>query len=151
MVELEESFAKSSVIKKDNEKFGLIHLPQFYVNFEDYNERNAATDIAKEIDRLKEEGIEGLVLDLRDNGGGSLKTVVDIAGLFIADGPIVQVRSSAREKEVYEDKDERIQWDGPLVILVNELSASASEIHGTEFDPPRKYCSKQRLWRPWGH
>jgi carboxyl-terminal processing protease len=128
VVELEESFAKSSVIQKDNEKFGLIHLPKFYVDFEDYNQRNAATDIAKEIERLKEEGIEGLVLDLRDNGGGSLKTVVDIAGLFIEDGPIVQVRSSAREKEVYEDKDERIQWDGPLVILVNELSASASEI-----------------------
>ena len=128
VVELEESFAKSSVIKKGNEKFGLINLPKFYVDFNDYSERNAATDIAREIERLKEEGIEGLVLDLRDNGGGSLKTVVDIAGLFIEDGPIVQVRSSAKEKEVYEDKDERIQWDGPLVILVNELSASASEI-----------------------
>ncbi len=128
VVELEESFAKSSIIQKENEKFGLIHLPKFYVDFEDYNQRNAATDIAKEIERLKKEGIEGLVLDLRDNGGGSLKTVVDIAGLFIEDGPIVQVRSSARDKEVYEDKDERIQWDGPLVILVNELSASASEI-----------------------
>jgi carboxyl-terminal processing protease len=128
VVELEESFAKSSVIERDNEKFGLIHLPKFYVDFEDYKQRNAATDIAVEIERLKEEGIEGLVLDLRDNGGGSLKTVVDIAGLFIKDGPIVQVRSSAKEKEVYEDKDERIQWDGPLVILVNELSASASEI-----------------------
>ena len=72
--------------------------------------------------------MEGLILDLRDNGGGSLKTVVDMAGLFIKDGPIVQVRSSARDKEVYSDRDERVQWDGPLVILVNELSASASEI-----------------------
>ena len=128
VVELEESFAKSSVIGKGDHKFGLIHLPKFYVNFEDYNERNAATDVAREIERLKQEGVEGLVIDLRDNGGGSLKTVVDIAGLFIEDGPIVQVRSSAREKDVYEDKDERVQWDGPLVILVNELSASASEI-----------------------
>lgn len=118
VVELEESFAKSSVIIKDEEKFGLIHLPKFYVDFTDYNKRNAATDIAKEIERLKEEDVQGLVLDLRDNGGGSLKTVVDIAGLFIEDGPIVQVQSSGRDKEIYEDKDERIQWDGPLVILV---------------------------------
>ena len=128
VVELEESFAKSAMIIKEDQKFGLINLPQFYVDFDDYNERNAASDVAKEIERLKEEGIQGLVLDLRDNGGGSLKTVVDMAGLFIEDGPIVQVRSSAKDKEIYEDKDERIQWDGPLVILVNELSASASEI-----------------------
>jgi len=106
----------------------LINLHKFYVDFEDYTERNAATDVAKEVERLKGEGIEGLVLDLRDNGGGSLKTVVEMAGLFIKDGPIVQVRSSGSDRDVYEDKDERIQWDGPLVILVNELSASASEI-----------------------
>lgn len=128
VVELEESFAKSANIIKDNQKFGLIDLPKFYVDFDDYTERNAATDVAKEVERLKEEGAEGLILDLRDNGGGSLKTVVEMAGLFIKDGPIVQVRSSGKGKDVYDDKDERIQWDGPLVILVNELSASASEI-----------------------
>ena len=128
VVELEESYAKSATVKKDANKFGVIHLPKFYVDFEDYTERNAATDVAKEVERLKDEGIEGLILDLRDNGGGSLKTVVEMAGLFIKDGPIVQVRSSGKDKDVYEDKDERIQWDGPLVILVNELSASASEI-----------------------
>ncbi len=128
VVELEESYAKSATVTKDLNKFGLIHLPKFYVDFEDYAERNAATDVAKEVERLKQEGVEGLVLDLRDNGGGSLKTVVEMAGLFIKDGPIVQVRSSGKDKDVYEDKDERIQWDGPLVILVNELSASASEI-----------------------
>ncbi|WP_343487980.1 carboxy terminal-processing peptidase [Allomuricauda sp. d1] len=128
VVVLEESYAKSATVKKDNKKYGIIHLPKFYVDFEDYTERNAATDVAKEVERLKEEGVEGLVLDLRDNGGGSLKTVVEMAGLFIKDGPVVQVRSSGKRKEVHEDKDERIQWDGPLVILVNELSASASEI-----------------------
>lgn len=128
VVELEESFAKSANIQKENQKFGLIHLPKFYVDFDDYSERNAATDVAKEIERLKQEGVEGLILDLRDNGGGSLKTVVEMGGLFIKDGPIVQVQSSGKEKDVYDDKDERIQWDGPLVILVNELSASASEI-----------------------
>jgi carboxyl-terminal processing protease len=128
VVELEESYAKSANIIKGSEKFGIINLPKFYVDFNDYTERNAATDVAKEVERLKEEGMEGLILDLRDNGGGSLKTVVEMAGLFIKDGPIVQVRSKDKGKDVYDDKDERIQWDGPLVILVNELSASASEI-----------------------
>ncbi len=128
VVELEESFAKSANIIKQNQKYGLINLPKFYVDFDDYSERNAATDVAKEVERLKAEGAEGLIIDLRDNGGGSLKTVVEMAGLFIKDGPIVQVQSSGKKKEIYDDKDERIQWDGPLVILVNELSASASEI-----------------------
>jgi len=128
VVELEESYAKSATVIKGNLKYGLIHLPKFYVDFDDYTERNAATDVAKEVELLKQDGVEGLVLDLRDNGGGSLKTVVEMAGLFIKDGPIVQVRSSGKDKDVYEDKDERIQWDGPLVIMVNELSASASEI-----------------------
>lgn len=128
VVLLEESYAKSASIIKGDEKFGIINLPKFYVDFEDYSERNAATDVAKEVERLKKEGAEGLILDLRDNGGGSLKTVVEMAGLFIKDGPIVQVRSGGQNKDVYDDKDERIQWDGPLVILVNELSASASEI-----------------------
>jgi len=128
VVELEESYAKSATIDAGNVKYGLIDLPKFYVDFEDYSERNAASDVAKELERLKEAGAEGIVLDLRDNGGGSLKTVVEMAGLFIKDGPIVQVRSSGQRKEVHEDKDERVQWDGPLVILVNELSASASEI-----------------------
>ncbi len=128
VVLLEESYAKSATVIKGDQKFGLINLPKFYVDFDDYSERNAATDVAKEVERLKQAGAEGLILDLRDNGGGALKTVVDMAGLFIKDGPIVQVRSSGKDKDIYEDKDERIQWDGPLVILVNELSASASEI-----------------------
>lgn len=128
VVELEESFAKSANIIKEDQRFGLINLPKFYVDFDDYSERNAASDVAKEVERLKQEGAEGLILDLRDNGGGSLKTVVEMAGLFIKDGPIVQVQSSGKNKDVYDDKDERVQWDGPLVILVNELSASASEI-----------------------
>ena len=128
VVELEESYAKSAYILKGEEKFGIINLPKFYVDFEDYSERNAASDVAKEVERLKQEGAQGLILDLRDNGGGSLKTVVEMAGLFIKDGPIVQVRSGGEKKDVYDDNDERVQWDGPLVILVNELSASASEI-----------------------
>jgi carboxyl-terminal processing protease len=129
VVELEETYAKSSKVEKDGKTFGIINLPKFYVDFEDYKNRNAATDIEREIERLKSEGMEGLVLDLRSNGGGSLPVVVDMAGLFIKDGPIVQVRSRDGEpKEVLEDKNKSIAWDGPLVILVNELSASASEI-----------------------
>ena len=128
IVELEETYAKSSTVIKDDKKFGVINLPKFYINFEDYNKRNAASDIKQEIIRLKEEGIQGLVLDLRNNGGGSLQTVVDIAGLFIEDGPVVQVKTTGEPKEVLKDKDKAIVWDGPLVIMVNELSASASEI-----------------------
>lgn len=128
VVEIEETYAKSSVVKKDERTYGVINLPKFYVDFEDYNKRNAASDIKKEIERLKGENVEGLVLDLRNNGGGSLQTVVDMAGLFIKEGPVVQVRSTGEPKEVLKDRDESIIWDGPLVILVNELSASASEI-----------------------
>ncbi len=128
IVELEEVYAKSSTVTKDNKKFGVINLPGFYVSMDDYNKRNAATDVKLEIERLKKEGIEGLVLDLRNNGGGSLQTVIDMAGLFIKEGPIVQVKTTGGQKEVLRDKDKSITWDGPLVILVNENSASASEI-----------------------
>lgn len=128
IVELEETYAKSSIVEKEGKTFGVINLPKFYINFEDYNKRNAASDIKQEILRLKEQSVEGLVLDLRNNGGGSLQTVVDIAGLFIEEGPVVQVKTTGEAKEVLSDKDKAIIWDGPLVILVNELSASASEI-----------------------
>lgn len=128
VVELEETYAKSSIIGKEDKSYGLINLPAFYFDMENYKERNAATDIKKEILSLKEQGIEGLVLDLRGNGGGSLRTAVDIAGLFIKEGPVVQVASSGGNKEVLKDTDDTVVWDGPLVILVNELSASASEI-----------------------
>lgn len=128
VVELEETYAKAALIEKQENTYGLINLPQFYFDMENYNSRNAASDVKKEILRLKEEGIEGLVLDLRDNGGGSLRTAIDIAGLFIKEGPVVQVASSGGSKEVLKDEDQDIIWDGPLVILINELSASASEI-----------------------
>ncbi|HMC00155.1 MAG TPA: carboxy terminal-processing peptidase [Flavobacteriaceae bacterium] len=128
VVEIEETYARSSIVKKADKNFGVIYLPKFYADFDDYKNRNAASDIKEEIERLKEQGMEGLVLDLRDNGGGSLQAVIDMAGLFIKDGPIVQVRATGEPKEVLKDRDKSIVWDGPLVILVNELSASASEI-----------------------
>ena len=127
-IELEETYVKSSILKSDDYIFGVINLPKFYIDFEDLNSRNATTDLKKEIQRLKSEGMNGLVLDLRNNGGGSLKTVVDIGGLFIDKGPIVQVRSTGYDSEVLRDRDPSIVWDGALVILVNEFSASASEI-----------------------
>ncbi len=128
VVEIEETYAKSTLIKKGDKNYGLIDLRQFYFDMQNYKERNAASDVKKEILRLKDEGMEGLIIDLRGNGGGSLRTAVDMAGLFIKEGPIVQVASSGSKKEVLEDQDDEIVWDGPLVILVNELSASASEI-----------------------
>jgi carboxyl-terminal processing protease len=128
VVVLEETYARSSVINKSGKKYGLIHLPKFYIDFKDYKERNAAQDVSKEIAKLKSAGVEGIVMDLRFNGGGSLQTVVDMAGLFIDKGPIVQVKSTGNRKEVLSDRDEQILWEGPLVIMVNELSASASEI-----------------------
>ncbi|MBT6736584.1 MAG: carboxy terminal-processing peptidase [Cryomorphaceae bacterium] len=128
VVELEETYAKSSIIKDDSNVYGLINLPRFYVDFADYGERNAASDIKNEILGLKSKGINGLILDLRNNGGGSLKTVVDITGFFIEKGPVVQVKSIGGRKEILRDNDPSVIWDGPLVILVNEFSASASEI-----------------------
>ena len=127
-VEVEETYVKSSVVEKDGFKYGIIYLPKFYIDFEDQNSRDAGKDVAIEVERLKKEGVQGIVMDVRDNGGGSLKTVVDIAGLFIDQGPIVQIKSAAGKKEVLFDRDAKVQWDGPLVIMINEFSASASEI-----------------------
>jgi len=128
IVEIEETYAKSSIVEKNGLKYGIIYLPKFYIDFENNDSRDAGKDVAIEVERLKKEGVQGIIMDLRDNGGGSLKTVVDIAGLFIEDGPVVQIKSAGRKQEVLYDKDKRIQWDGPLVIMQNSFSASASEI-----------------------
>ena len=116
------------MIKDETGNYGLIELPKFYINFENYNERNAASDVKKELEQLKQNDVKGIILDLRNNGGGSLKTVVDMTGYFIEEGPVVQVKSTGGRKEVLKDTDPSVVWDGPLVILVNEFSASASEI-----------------------
>ena len=127
-VEIEETYVKSSIVEKNGLKYGVIYLPKFYIDFEDKNSRDAGKDVALEVERLKKEGIQGIIMDVRDNGGGSLKTVVDIAGLFIDKGPIVQIKSAEGKKEVLYDRDEKIEWDGPLVVMINGFSASASEI-----------------------
>lgn len=128
VVEIEETYAKSSIVEKNGVKYGVIYLPKFYIDFENRDGRDAGKDIALEVERLKQAKVNGIVLDVRDDGGGSLSTVVDIAGLFIQEGPIVQVKSSGKKKEILYDTNPKIAWDGPLVIMVNSFSASASEI-----------------------
>ncbi len=127
-VETEETFAKSSIVEKDGKRFGIIYLPKFYIKFENKENRDAYKDVALEIERLKAENIDGLVMDLRDNGGGSLETVVKMVGLFIPEGPVVQVKAPDRSPEILPDPDKKVQYDGPLVVMINNFSASASEI-----------------------
>lgn len=129
IVEIEETYAKSSLLRNDrDEKVGYIKLPKFYADFSRWNGRSCAKDVKTEIEKLKAQNVEGIILDLRNNGGGSLRDAVDMAGLFIEKGPVVQVKYRGRQAEVLSDKDPRIQYDGALVVLVNQFSASASEI-----------------------
>ena len=130
IVEIEETFAKSVIVndKEGAVNYGLINLPSFYFDTQDRNGRACADDVKLEIERLKQEGMDGLVIDLRNNGGGSLREVIEMAGLFIKEGPVVQVALKNERTQTYSDEDKSITWDGPLVIMVNELSASASEI-----------------------
>ncbi len=130
VVVLDDTYAKSAIIKLDGSKkrYGYINLPEFYVDFNNRNGRRCATDIGIEIEKLKREDIDGIVMDLRNNGGGSLQDVVEMAGLFIKDGPIVQVKSRLDQPFILSDRDSRLQYDGDLLIMVNTLSASASEI-----------------------
>ena len=128
VVELEETFVKSTIVEKEGKKYGLINLPRFYIDFSDIDSRDSAKDMEKEIARLKSENVSGLLIDLRNNGGGSLKTAIEIAGLFITEGPVVQVKYRGQDPIVKNDENPKMQWDGAVVVLVNELSASASEI-----------------------
>lgn len=124
---LDETFAKSAIIGGQH-KIGYIYLPEFYADFQDRNGARCSEDVAKEIAKLKAENVEGIILDLRFNGGGSLQDVVQMAGLFIPEGPVVQVKSRSGEPMVLRDRDKSVQYGGPLAIMVNEYSASASEI-----------------------
>jgi carboxyl-terminal processing protease len=130
VVVLEETYARSAVIRDDHsgKAYGYLKLPTFYIDFSKINGRNSFDDVRLEIEKLKKEKIDGMVFDLRDNGGGSLEDVVKIAGLFIENGPIVQASGRKGIKKNYMDDDKEIQFDGPLVVMVNMVSASASEI-----------------------
>ena len=130
IVILDERFAKSLILngKTQGEKIGYIYLPSFYADFQDRNGRHCSKDVAIELEKLKGEGVDGIVIDLRNNGGGSLSDVVKMSGFFIEEGPIVQVKSRNYNAEILADVDPTVQYDGPLVIMVNDRSASASEI-----------------------
>jgi carboxyl-terminal processing protease len=136
VVEIEETFAKSAILYNNKRKIGYIYLPSFYTNFSRIDPSLAhycSKDMRKEIEKLKTHDIEGLIVDIRDNGGGSLQEVVEMAGLFINKGPVVQVKArnpmDARSAiNVMEDRSPDVVWDGPLSIMVNRNSASASEI-----------------------
>lgn len=127
-VETEATFAKSSIINVGKTKIGYILLPEFYASFNESNGRRCAVDMAVEIEKLKKENISGLIIDLRGNGGGSLSDVVEIGGMFIDKGPIVQVKSKGAPAQTLNDESPGTLYDGPLTILVNQGSASASEI-----------------------
>jgi len=124
----DETFARSAVVKSGNSKIGYIFLPEFYADFENANGNRSYKDVEKEVIKLKEQQVDGIVIDLRNNGGGSLYDVVQMAGLFIEEGPIVQVKAREDKPAVLRDKDKSVLYSGPLAVMVNEFSASASEI-----------------------
>ncbi len=126
-VDLEDTFAKSAIINGDK-KIGYIYLPEFYLNFNDASGHKCSEDVANEIKKLKAENVDGIIMDLRNNGGGSLPEVVKMAGLFIQEGPICQVQSRGEKSYTWKDNDNTVLYDGPLTVMVNEFSASASEI-----------------------
>ena len=127
-ISLEDTFARSAIINEGSHKIGYIYLPEFYADFDDPSARRSATDVAKEVEKLKAAKVEGIVIDLRGNGGGSLTDVVDMVGLFIKDGPVVQVKGRDGAASVLSDKSKEVAYSGPLAVMVDELSASASEI-----------------------
>ena len=124
----DETYARSAIVKEGSSKIGYIFLPEFYADFDRPNGPRSFVDVAKEVAKLKEEKVDGIVIDLRNNGGGSLYDVVQMAGLFIDEGPIVQVKDRENKPSVLKDKDKNVLYTGPLAVMVNEFSASASEI-----------------------
>ncbi|MCB0588657.1 MAG: carboxy terminal-processing peptidase, partial [Phaeodactylibacter sp.] len=130
IVVLEEQFAKSLILDgaKEGEKIGYIKLPSFYADFQNSDGRSCAKDIEEELEKLKAAKVDGIILDLRYNGGGSLRDVQKMTGYFIEKGPVVQVKARGQEPEILRDVDPRVQYSGPLIVMVNTYSASASEI-----------------------
>lgn len=125
---LEETFARSAIVNNGGKKIGYIYLPEFYADWERPNGARCSQDVAKEVIKLKQQNVDGITIDLRNNGGGSLYDVIQMAGLFIKDGPIVQVKGRDEKAQVLPDRDKTVLYDGPLSVMVNEFSASASEI-----------------------
>jgi carboxyl-terminal processing protease len=129
VVILEETYAKSAIIQNETgTRVGYINLPKFYADFNQSGGRAAADDVKKELLKLKQENVEGIILDLRGNGGGSLRDAIEMTGHFIPDGPVVQVKGRYSKPEVMSDRQNGVIYDGPLVVMLNHFSASASEI-----------------------
>lgn len=128
VVEMEAAFARSAIAEFEGVRIGYIRLPKFYVDFYKETNRNCAQDMRTEVERLKKENVAGIIVDLRSNGGGTLEGAIDIAGLFIPSGPIVQVKATGQPARVLADRDPAVIYDGPMVVMVNHFSASASEI-----------------------
>jgi len=127
---IDEGFARSAILNKEgeNDKIGYIKLPRFYSSFEGNKGHSCSADVKKELEKLIAQNVDGVVLDLRNNGGGSLRDVISMSGLFIKDGPIVQVKPKEKKPSIYRDTDNGVVYDGPLIVMVNNFSASASEI-----------------------
>lgn len=130
VVVVEETYAKSAVMSPaaGKKKIGYINLPAFYHDFGNSRGRTASADIRDELEKLKAENVDGIVLDLRNNGGGALDDAVKMAGLFFKSGPVVQIKDQKRKISVLNDVDADITYEGPLVVMINTFSASASEI-----------------------
>ncbi|RYY85336.1 MAG: tail-specific protease [Chitinophagaceae bacterium] len=128
VISTDETYARSAIVDQGGSKIGYIYLPEFYIDFDNPAGRQCADDVAAEIVKLKEAKVDGIVIDLRNNGGGSLTEAIQMAGFFIEDGPVVQVRDRQGRPTVMRDRDQNVLYDGPLAVMVNEFSASASEI-----------------------
>jgi len=133
VVQIEETYVKSALIKSPaGRSIGYIRIPSFYRDFNAVRDnkkgRNVTDDTRRALRGLREKGLDGLILDLRNNGGGALTDAVDISGLFLVDGPVVQVKNSQGLTRILDDEDPTLLYDGPLIVLVNQFSASASEI-----------------------
>jgi carboxyl-terminal processing protease len=127
VIEMEDTYAKSAILY-NKKKIGYIYLPMFYADFTRNGAHRCSEDIKKEVEKLKKEGVEGIIIDLRDNGGGSLQEVVEMGGLFVPKGPMVQVKGKVGAPNIMENKFSKVVWDGPLAVMINHGSASASEI-----------------------
>ena len=138
LIEIYSTTVQSSIVEKNGRRFGIISLPTFYTDFDNTKSKDAAKDVALEIENLKSSNVEGIVFDVRNNGGGAVKTAVDITGMFIEKGPVVQIKSKEEKKELLSVTNQEVKWNGPLVVLIDNNSASATEIFAAAIQDYRR-------------
>jgi carboxyl-terminal processing protease len=138
LIEIYSTTVQSSIVEKNGRRFGIINLPTFYTDFDNAKSKDAAKDVAIEIENFKKSNVEGIVFDVRNNGGGAVKTAVEITGMFIEKGPVVQIKSNEEKKELLSDMNQEVKWDGPLVVLIDNNSASATEIFAAAIQDYRR-------------